>query len=160
MILVETGHTKLAEEMYDEDFRLGWGSLPSGTGWADAPDPEDLGSTELILEVGRIIAQVKEYVLPDNNGVIDIDGVKWTISGVPTKFVYLKFVFEQEMNSSDSIYQLGVFTNTVPSPGSEAEPYLQPSNIDNTGKLLLLENQPVVFRNSATREIFEYVITF
>jgi len=160
MVLVEVGHVKLAEEMYDEDYRLGWGSLPSGQGWADAPLPEDLNSTQLTLEVGRIKSQVKEYVVPDNAGIIDIDGVKWSISQNPTKFVYLKFVFEQEMNSSDSIYQLGIFTDTVPASGSENEDYLQPSNIDNVGKLILLENQPVVFRNSATREIFEYVITF
>ena len=160
MVLVESGHTKLSEEMFSNDFRLAWGTLPSGSGWADAPLPEDLNSTELILEVGRIVAQVKEYVIPDNAGVIDVDGVKWSISATPTKFIYTKFVFEQEMNSSDSIYQLGVFTNTVPSVGFEAETYLQPSNIADVGKLILLENQPVVFRNSATREIFEYVITF
>lgn len=160
MILVEAGHVKLAEEMFDEDFRLGWGSLPAGDGWADAPLPEDLNSTELILEVGRITSQVKEYVVPDNNGVIDVDGISWSISATPTKFVYLKFVFEQTMNSTDSIYQLGIFTNTIPTAGNEAEAYLQPASIDDVGKLILLENQPVTFRNSATREIFEYVITF
>lgn len=160
MILVEAGHVKLAEEMFDEDFRLGWGSLPQGDGWADAPLPEDLFSSQLILEVGRIVSQIKEYVIPDNEGVLLIDGINWSISTTPTKFVYLKFVFEQAMNSSDSIYQLGIFTNTIPTSGSEAEDYLQPANIDDVGKLILLENQPVTFRNSATREIFEYVITF
>jgi len=160
MILVESGHKKLAVEMFDEDFRLAWGTLPSGDGWSDNPPPEDLNSTELIAEVGRIKPQVKEYVLPDDSGVIEIDGVKWAISSSETKFIYLKFVFEQTHNSSDSIYQLGIFTNTVPVAGSESEDYLQPSDIDDIGKLILMENQPVVFRNSATREIFEYVIAF
>lgn len=160
MILVEAGHVKLAVEMFDEDFRLGWGSLPQGDGWADAPLPEDLNSTQLILEVGRIVSQVKEYVVPDNLGVIVIDGINWSISPTPTKFVYLKFVFEQTHNSNDSIYQLGIFTNTVPAVGFEADDYIQPAGMDDVGELVLLENQPVTFRNSATREIFEYVITF
>lgn len=160
MVLVETGHIKLAKEMFDEDFRLAWGSLPTGTDWGNNPDPEDLESTELILEVGRIVSQVKEYVVQDVNGVLLIDGIKWSVSVEPTKFVYLKFVFEQDMNSSDAIYQLGLFTNTIPSTGHESDDYLQPVNIDNIGEIVLLENQPVVYRNSATREIFEYVITF
>jgi len=160
MILVEDGHIKLAKEMFDEDFRLGWGSLQPGNGWVDNPPPEDLNSDVLLLEVGRIKTQVKEYVLPDSQGIISVDGIKWTISVTPTKFVYLKFVFEQTHNSSDSIYQLGIFTETVPEVGFETEAYLQPTNILNSGKLILLENQPVTFRNSATREIFEYVITF
>jgi len=160
MILVERGHIKLATEMYDEDFRLGWGTLPTGEEWGNSPEAEDLDSTTLIAEVGRIKSQTKNYVLPDDNGIIEIDGIKWSISTEPTKYVYLKFVFEQDMNSSDTIYQLGIFTDTVPAAGKETEDYLLPNEIDGTGELLLLENQPAVYRNSATREIFEYVITF
>jgi hypothetical protein len=160
MILVEKGHIKLAKEMFDEDFRLGWGTLPTADEWGNNPPAEDLDATELVAEVGRIKTQTKNYVLPDDNGLIEIDGIKWAVSTEPTKYVYMKFVFEQDMNSADTIYQLGIFSDTVPEAGKETEDYLLPTEIDNVGELLLLENQPAVYRNSATREIFEYVITF
>ncbi len=160
MLLTETGHVKLATEMFDEDYRLGWGTLPLADEWGQNPIPEDLNSIIIISEVGRIKSQVKTFVYPLSTGIIDVDGIKWEVSPTPTKFIYLKFVFQQTMNSGDDIFQVGVFTNTVPAVGFEAAEYLQPSQILETGNLVLLENQPVVYRNDATKEIFEFVLTF
>jgi hypothetical protein len=146
--------------MYSKEFWLAWGTLADDMKWAGDPITEDINSQELFEEVGRIKNLVKEYVVLDSNGIIEIDNLKWTISNTRTKYIYLKFTFDQNHNSTDEIFQLGIFTDTVPSAGFENENYLQPSNIDDIGNLLELENQPILYRNSATRETYEFVITF
>ena len=160
MVLTEVGHIKLSEAMSQNEFRLAWGTLPQGEEWGSTPPPEDLNSTILSQEVGRIKSQVHEYVIPDSNGVIEVDGIKWSISTTPTKYLYLKFQFDQTRNSSDFIYQLGLFTDTVVQAGDEGLEYVQPSSIVDFGKLILMENQPILVRNSATKEAYEFVITF
>lgn len=160
MVLTEVGHKTLAESMFAKEFFLAWGDLPIGTEWDRTPPTEDINADRLIQEVGRVKALVKEYVVPNDSGVINVDGLKWAISGIPTKYIYLKFEFEQTMNSDSAIYQLGLFTDVVPVAGKELETYLLPGDIDFEGNILLTENQAVVYRNSATREVFEFVITF
>ena len=160
MVLTEVGHIKLSEAMFSNEFRLAWGMAPSGQDWTNTPPPEDLGDTQLLQEVGRIKSQVAEYVVPDGAGVIEVDGINWTISANPTKYIYLKFQFDQTHNSSDFIHQLGLFTDTVVQAGDEALEYVQPTSITDIGQMILLENQPVLIRNSATKEAYEFVITF
>jgi len=160
MVLTEVGHTSLSEVMFPKDFFLAWGDLPLGSEWDRTPPTEDINSTHLIEEVGRIKFLAKEYVIPDDAGIIDVDSIKWSISTSPSKYIYLKFQFEQTMNSESSIYQLGLFTDVVPVAGKETEDYLLPGDMDDEGKVVLIENQAVVYRNSATREVFEFVITF
>ena len=141
---------------------LDWhgGTLPTGDGWNDTPLPENVSAVNLTQEVGRIKSQVHEYVVPDTNGVIDVDGINWSISATPTKYIYLKYQFDQTHNSSDFIYQLGLFTDTTVQIGDEALDYVQPAQITDIGNMILLENQPVLIRNSATKEAYEFVITF
>ena len=125
MVLTEVGHVALAEAMFDEEYFFAWGTVPIEQDWGNTPPTEELLDTLLIQEVGRIKQLAKQYVEIDNAGVIEVDGVKWSISATPTKYVYLKFTFDQTMNSADSIYQVGIFTNTVPIVGKEAEQYLE-----------------------------------
>lgn len=160
MVLTEIGHIKLSESMFINEYRLAWGTVPPLNAWTDNPPPEDLTDISLTQEVGRIKSQVKEYVIPDTQGVIEVDGINWSISQTPTKFIYLKFQFDQTHNSSDFIHQLGLFTDTVVQVGDEALEYTQPSSVTNDGQMILLENQPVLIRNSATKEAYEFVITF
>jgi len=160
MVLTEVGHTTLSETMFPKEFFLAWGDLPLGEEWDRVPPTEDVNATELIAEVGRVKYLAKEYVVADTTGVLDVDGIKWSISTNPTKYIYLKFQFDQTMNSDSAIFQLGLFTDVVPVAGKEAETYLLPADIDDIGNIVLIENQAVVYRNSATKEVFEFVITF
>jgi len=160
MVLTEIGHVTLAEAMFAKDYWLAWSDVPDGSEWAGTPPAEDTSAINLLSEVGRIKNLVKEYVVLDEAGIIEVDNLKWTVSGIRTKYIYLKFTFDQTHNSTDEIYQLGLFTDVVPSPGFETEEYIQPVNLDDEGNLILVENQPVLYRNSATRETYEYVITF
>jgi hypothetical protein len=160
MVLTDTGHLTLAETMLKKDFWLAWGTVPIEQDWTDTPLAEIIGSTELIQEVGRVKALVKEFVNIDDTGTIEVDGLKWVISPIRTKYIYLKFTFDQNMNSDNSIYQLGIFTDVVPNEDNLLSEYLQPIMMDDIGNLLLTENQPVLYRNSATRETYEFIITF
>jgi len=160
MVLTETGHVTLAESMFSKEFWLAWGTVPELQKWGGTPPAENIEDFELLGEVGRVKNLVKEYVILDSNGVIEVDNLKWTISNIRTKYIYLKFTFDQTQNSTDEIFQLGLFTDVVPSAGFETEDYIQPVNLDDKGNLILTENQPVLYRNSATRETYEYVITF
>lgn len=160
MILSETGHVALSESMYAKDYMLAWGTMPDGQEWTTNPPTEDPSSTALNSEVGRIKPIAKEYVYLDNAGVLEIGGQKWTISIEPTKYIYFKFTFDQLQNSNDKIYQLGIFSDTVPVDGAASENYLLPTQITESGKMVMYENQVVLYRNTATRETYEYVITF
>jgi len=157
MVLTEIGHVDIATNMKNYTYWLAWGAVPEP--W-DAPPVENLELTQLEQEVGRVKEAFKEFVKPDENGAIEVNNQSWTISTEPTKFIYLKFIFEPEYNSNDTIYQLGLFSNTVPSAGNEDKIYLLPSEISDTGKLMFIENIMVINRNDATKNIFEYIIAF
>ena len=159
MVLAEIGHQELARSMKNNIFSLAWGTVAQGDEW-DVPPPVDLSAESLIAEVGRTKELVKEYVVQDENGAIEVGNQKWNISTTPTKYLYLKFVFSQSQNSGDDIYQAGLFINTVPVPGKENETYLLPSDVQEPGKMLFIENMRVIHRNDVTKEIFEYIITF
>ena len=157
MILTDDGHIVLAEAMYAKDFYLTWGTLDSGQ-WT-TPPREDNTIHNIIKPVGTIKAEVKEFVNLDVNGSIETDSAKWSISGTPTRYLYLKFMFRQDNNPDDIIYQLGIHYN----PQFSVDPttiFHNKDDVTDWGKLLLTENVAPIYRNNSTKEHFEYVITF
>ncbi|NSW86777.1 MAG: DUF4815 domain-containing protein [Syntrophobacteraceae bacterium] len=240
MIMVEDGHTSLAQALFDETFHMAWGGLPDdypdkwtieetppdyvlltetatltkgasggldalpktpvdsivsvvagvttylqGTDYAlsgnavnwELPGAEpETGVTyqvtyryrvslalrhALELEKGRRLVTLKTYAVEDPNGSIIANGTKWSSTDTPTRNLYLQFKFDADDAPTDIIYQLGIFMGTTPAEGvAPDKQYLLPSEIGNAGILFMAENVAPFARNPATREMFEYVITF
>lgn len=133
----------------------------SDDAWTDTPPAANPKHTKLYNEVGRRKAVTKRYVVPNANGDIDTgDGNRYSYSDTPTRWVYLQVAYALTDAADQTIYQLGVFVGTVPVAGQENNNYLLPNQVQDPGTLFSLSNISPIYRNAATREIREIVITF
>lgn len=137
--------------------------------WTTSPvaPPESLNL--LYNEVGRRRANIKKFVKRDPNGEIvtavlnsqnELELVNWSESAEPTNNLYFQVGFALSDASDQTIYQFGVFTDTVPALGNENKNYLLPSEISDFGNLIAVANVAPVYRDSTSREIREVIITF
>ena len=79
----------------------------------------------------------------------------------PTRSLYISFKFEATEAMDKNIYQLGIYLNTQKKdPVSAHQMYLTPDQIEDPGKMYMIENIAPFPRSPGKREIFEYVITF
>lgn len=82
-----------------------------------------LADTELDNELGRITLSTVEYVEVDPLGVIDVDGIKYTIVAGPTEYVYVETVLAGS-DLSGTFKEIGIFghgvTYVMGVPGSVA----------------------------------------
>lgn len=132
----------------------------SYTPWVQNPLPPDPSHHRLLREIGRRKILIKKYVYPDENGAIITLNNKWNESTVPTRHVYLYVGFDLNDASSSIIYQFGIFVDTVPIPECINYNYLNYNQVQNPGLLLSLEHTVPIYRNPATKEIHEIVMTF
>jgi hypothetical protein len=116
----------------------------------------------LVNEVGRRIVSQKEFVVEDNvNGTIVFNDKRWRIVNDPTPHVYLSFNFQSDEATDVSIYQLGLYTNTIVDPIlPPGQQYFVPAEINDPGSAYMLENVQPFPRNAGKREVFEFVISF
>jgi hypothetical protein len=115
----------------------------------------------LELEKGRRLATLKSYAVEDPLGSIIVNGTRWSMTETPTRNLYLQFKFDAEDSPNDVIYQLGLFMGSQPASGVPVDKqYLLPSELASPGTFFMGANIKPLARNPATREMFEYVITF
>ena len=161
MKLTEKGHITVCENMQVETFWLAWGTHTAELNGV----AEILDSTDLKDEVGRTKETYKDFVTPDGAGDIEVAGQKWSISVTPTKYMYLKFTFPQDQNTTETIRQMALFTDVQLSTGSEAVTYIDTSvdklsNMDDIGNIFETRNQIDLVRDSTTSEKYDIIITF
>ncbi len=158
-VLTESGRIAIAEAIKEQPLHLAWGE---GDGAWTTPTAEDVSATALISEVGRRAIFEKRFCTPDVNGEIIVPTGRFTFSdATPTNNLYLSFKFDFTDASDKVIRELGVFSSTVLDgglPGGQL--YFTGSDVTDPGILLLLEHTAPIHRNAATRETFEFVITF
>ena len=167
MVMVNNGHIALAISAYNTEYYLAWGEARSDTdisNWRaeNTPPSEDPTVTDLLKEVGRRVVTEKAYVTEDKeNGTIETNDTKWARSSTPTNNLYLMFKFEAKDAPAAVLRQVGLFTGTQKKSTVPATKYfIEPSEIENKGALFMYQNIAPIVRNTATREVFEYVITF
>ncbi len=116
----------------------------------------------LLSELGRRLATQKSYCYEDPSGFIVTNDKSWSLTVTPTRHLYLMFKFDSSDAENDIIYQLGLFLGSTPEaavpPGKQYLEY--PGEVDDEGTLFMIDNIKPFARNSYTREMFEYVITF
>ncbi|PWC81251.1 hypothetical protein [Azospirillum sp. TSH64] len=122
-------------------------------------EPSDAAA--LVAEVGRRKAQQIEFVTPDADGGIVVPTGRFAISPTPTNNLYFRFVFDFSDGSGETIKETAIFVDTVTNPDAPlGQFYFAPAEIVDPGILLVLQRSAPIIRSAATRETFEFVVTF
>ncbi len=158
-VLTESGRIAIAAAIKEQSIHLAWGT--GDVNWGDTPPVEDVTATVLLAEVGRRHIFEKRFCSPDVNGEIIVPTGRFTFSNNPTNNLYLSFKFDFDDGSDKVIRELGVISGSeIKSTVPAGQMYFLPADIETAGILLLLEYTAPIHRNAATRETFEFVITF
>lgn len=157
--LVTSGRTAIAASVKARTIFMGWGS--GNASWDTVLIPEDTSKTALLNPVGYRKLTESAYCQPDAGGGIIVPTGRFSISATPTNHLYLRFTFDFEDSPSASIRETAVFVDTVTAAGLPAgQMYFPPAQVTNPGTMLLAENIAKINRTAATRETFEFVVTF
>lgn len=158
--LVDDGRTAFAVSFLNETLHLAWGSgnedwddpgeFPSG-----APTPT-VSDTELEDEIGRRVVTQASYVDPFVGGEISFPEGEFSISSSPTRRIYLKTSFLKTEEPTATIREVGLFMGTQT---LSVEDYLEPGDVTDPGRLVILYRFAGITRSSTRREVFEFVLT-
>lgn len=158
--LQDDGRIALAMAMAAQPVHLAWGrGLPT---WDAVAEPEPSNATALVDEVGRRLATFVGYVEPDAAGEVELpSGSKYKVVAGPTRWLYVRVVFNFEDADGETIRELGITFGATPVAGLPAgQRYFTPAQIAQPGRLYTLERVPAFTRNGAVRQTFEYVLPF
>lgn len=158
-ILTTAGRAALLDAISQQAVHLAWGA--GDVSWGSNPPNPSTGAAALFSEIGRREALDIAFVTPDEDGEIEVPGGAYSLSLVPTRYLFLDFHFEFTDDATEVIREVGVFIGTVREAGvSPSKAYLLPSEVDDPGALFLLENLSTpITRSPAIRERFRYVVT-
>lgn len=158
--LVTSGRAGLAASVAAQDIFLGFGA--GDATWDDnGTPPEDITSTALQAAIGYRKAAQVDFATADPAGSIVLPTGRYNISPTQTNHLYLRFALDFEDASTATIRQTGIFLGTTPNPGLPVgQMFFLPAEIANPGTLYLLEHVTAINRTPATRETFEFVLTF
>lgn len=158
-ILTNSGRIAMAISVKAQPIHLAWGS--GSAAWDAAPSPESIESTALQAEIGRRKATYVAYCEPDDDGEIIVPTGKFTESATPTKHLYMRFAFDFTDAPTSTIRELAVFVGSQTNPSLPAgQMYFEPSQVTDTGTLLVIEHIQKFDRSASVRQTFEFVVTF
>lgn len=158
--LVTTGRAGLAASVAARDIFLGVGA-GNPTWDSTATPPENITSSALMAPVGYRKAAQVSFVLPNAAGSISLPTGRYEVSATQTNYLYLRFTLDFEDVSTATIRETGIFLDTVTEAGlPSGQMFFLPGQVDDPGTLYLLEHVAAIIRTPATRETFEFVLTF
>ena len=158
--LVTTGRAGLAASVAARDIFLGVGAGDSAWDSSGTP-PEAISSASLMSPVGYRKAAQVSFVTPDAAGSISLPSGRYEMVGEQTNYLYLRFTLDFEDVSTATIRETGIFLDLVTDPALPAgQMFFLPSEVTDQGTLYLLEHVAAIIRTPATRETFEFVLTF
>ncbi len=159
-VLQDSGRIVLARAVAAQAIHLAWGR--GSPAWDAAPQPEPTDATALVDEIGRRAVTQLGYVVPDNEGEIELpSGARYTAVAGPTRWLYVRFTFNFGDAAGEPIRELAIFVGTQAAAGVPAgQRYLTPAEVANHGDLYALERLPKFTRNGDVRQVFDYVLPF
>jgi hypothetical protein len=158
--LVTTGRAGLAASVAARDIYLGVGG-GDPTWDANGTPAEDINTAALMAPVGYRKAAQVSFVVPDAAGSISLPTGRYEVSATQTNFLYLRFTLDFENVNTATIRETGIFLDTVTDPAlPSGQMFFLPAEVTEDGTLYLLEHVAAIIRTPATRETFEFVLTF
>ena len=96
------------------------------------------------------------------NGAISLPSGRYDVSASQTNLLYLKFTLDFADASSSTIRETGIFLDVATNAGLPAgqQFFDAQTEVSSSGTLYLLEHVAAIIRTAATRETFEFVLTF
>jgi hypothetical protein len=158
--LVTTGRAGLAAAVAARDIFLGIGAGDPTWDGSGTP-PEDITSAALAAPIGYRKAAQVSFVTPAAEGAIVLPSGRYDVSQEQTNNLYLRFTLDFENASTATIRETGVFLDTEVDPQlPSGQMFFEDQEVDDPGTLYLLEHVAAIIRTPATRETFEFVLTF
>jgi hypothetical protein len=158
--LTNSGRIAMATAIKDLPIYMCWGE--GATEWAETVPDEVVTATALSNVVGYRKATSVQYCTPDEaSGTISIPSGKYSTSTTATNHLYIKFVFDFADATGNTIREIGVKVNTTAKDTvATGQEYLDTTEVENVGDLLLIENRKPIYRETGVKETFEFVVTF
>lgn len=158
-ILTDSGRVAVAQSIKERPIHLGWGS--GSADWDVTPPIESVATSALLAEVGRRKVTQSLYCVPDPVGEIVVAEGRFSVSQVPTKYLYLRFAFDFVDAPDAAIRELAVFVGTqAKATVPVGQDYLLPADVEDPGQLLVLEYIQKLQRSPQIRQQFEFVVQF
>jgi len=159
-ILTQGGRVAIAEAIKASTaVHMAWGN--GDVSWGTTPPAPSTTATALLVEIGRRQATEVSFCSADAAGAIVVPNGTFTISATPTANLYFKFFFEFGDAVGETIREQAIFLNTVRNTGvSSSLAYLTPSQISDSGRMIVLQHSSPILREATTRQLFEFVVTF
>lgn len=159
--LVTTGRAGLAASVKARNIFLGIGA--GQTAWdAAGVDPENIASTALQDAIGYRKAAQVDFVTNAAQGAISLPSGRYDVSTADTNLLYCKFTLDFVDASTSTIRETGIFLDVITAGGLPSGQMFfdAASEVTGSGTLYLLEHTASIIRTPATRETFEFVLTF
>lgn len=168
-ILTNSGRAAMAKALAARPLHFAWGG--GATSWDITVPHESLDATSLVSEIGRRSATSVQFVVPADEGEIEVPlfndqtggnvTKRFHIVADPSPYLYMRFIFDFTDAPAAIIREVAIFTDTVVNPALPAgQKYFSPADIVDTGKMLALENLlQEIFRTPNSRQSFEFVLT-
>lgn len=122
---------------------------------------EETGAQALMAEIGRRLVEERHFVEPDPEGEIVVPTGRFRVVAGPSNHLFLRVRFDFEDAAGTTVREQALFVGTelVPElpPGQR---YVPPEAVMDPGILLVLQHAAPIVRHAATRETFEFVVTF
>ncbi len=158
-ILTTSGRVAIAIAIQQRTAHLAWGS--GDPSWGLTPPAPPGNASALLAEVGRRKATTVQFVTPDPAGEIAVPEGRFSVSPTPTNSVCFDFFFQFEDGVGETIREVAVFLDTVADAGVPlGKQYLEPSEVDTPGTLLVIQRIAPIVRELTTRQRFQIVVTF
>ena len=158
-IITLKGRAGMAKSVKNSPLHIAWGTGSSE--WTSSEKvTENPEQTELFREVGRRVVDDVQFVVADDQGLIVTNTGRWTISNTATNNLLVITEFEESDADGYTIREFGLFLNTVvQSDLPLGQRYFLPTEIEDPGELLMLENRVPLIRTGDTRYKTSFVVS-
>ena len=159
-VLQDTGRIALAKALAAQPLYMAYGR--GNPAWDDAPEPEPSTATRLVDEIGRRIVTAVQFVVPDDDGEIELpDGSRYTSSAQPAKWLHARWTFDYQDAAGETVRELAVFIGGEMIAGlPPGQRYFTAAQVKDPGALYTLERVDKFVRSGSTRQVQEFVLPF
>lgn len=155
----QDGRVALAAMVAAQPIHIAWGK--GDPLWDASPQAEPVNASVLRDEIGRRTATQVGFVVPDDAGTVETPQGNFSLSAVPTRWLYVRVVFAFDDAADARIRELGIFIGTEAQVGlPPGQRYFTPAQLAKQGTLYLLDRSQNFQRNGSIRPAFEYVLPF
>ena len=144
--------------------RVTSGAIPAGAvvavSYTTNRPIESPAASGLVDEIGRRKVTEVKFVVPDDQGEIQMTTGRFTESATATRHLLFNTSFAFDEGANETIREVGIFLKTgVKASVPPGQFYLTRADYDSPGILLLLQNSTPIIRNGATAQAFASVLT-